>query len=74
MEPEERIEIILDELHRLRYGFELLEDDYREAKIDVAVEMIEECEEMIEEYEEVDAWFGEAVLSDLEWYEDRLER
>jgi hypothetical protein len=74
MEPEERIEIILGELERLRYGFELLEDDYRQAKIDVAVDMVEECEEMIEQWEDVDAWPGEGELSDLEWYEDRLER
>lgn len=73
MEPKERIEIIIDELYRLRYGFELNEDGYRQAKLDVAIEMIEECESMIEQWDKVDMWPDEEKLSELEWYEDRLE-
>jgi hypothetical protein len=72
MKSEERIEIILDELNRIRYGFELIEDDYREARIDVATEEIENIEERISEFRSAGIWPPEEELDDLTSYQNNL--
>jgi hypothetical protein len=58
---QERIEVITDELHKLRFGFGWVDDDYRQAKIDVALEMIDECGEMIDDYQECGMWPEEKI-------------
>lgn len=73
MQDQERIEIILDELVRLRYGFELKDDEYRQARLDIAIESLKECKNLVKWYENNNEWPDEATLNELDWYEDRLD-
>jgi len=59
------IDNLIDELYTLREKFELIStdpeteltgDDYREAKIDVAIQQLEDVQEMKEQYEKVGLW------------------
>jgi hypothetical protein len=50
------IDNIVEQMNELRFEFGKAEDDYRQAKIDVAIEMMEECKEMKEDYQEAGAW------------------
>jgi len=59
------IDNLIDELWDLREKFELIStdpeteltgDDYREAKIDVAISQLEDVQEVKEQYEKVGLW------------------
>jgi len=59
------IDNLIDELYTLREKFELIStdpetkltgDDYREAKIDVAIQQLEDVQEIKEQYEKVGLW------------------
>jgi len=44
------IEEIITELSELRAEFGRVDDDYRQARIDVAIAQLEECKEVREDY------------------------
>ena len=59
------IQELIDELYTLRGEFERVDtdpqtdltgDDYREAKIDVAIEMLQDVKYVKDDYEEVGLW------------------
>lgn len=47
---------IIEELHGLRSQYGMVDDDYRQARVDVAIENLNECKDVIEEYEEAGMW------------------
>jgi len=73
MKSEERLDVILDELDRIRYGFERIEDNYRQARTDVAIEELQNIQNIIEQYQEAGLWPSEEELSDLNSYENNLQ-
>jgi cell fate (sporulation/competence/biofilm development) regulator YlbF (YheA/YmcA/DUF963 family) len=72
MKSEERLDVILDELHRIRYGFERIEDNYRQARTDVAIEELQEIQERISEFRSAGIWPSEEQLDDLTAYQNNL--
>jgi len=50
------VDEILETLYDLRAVFGRLDDEYRQSRVDVAIEQLEECNDMEEQYRTLEVW------------------